>query len=87
MKINLFGDVFIGSNKHEFFIYEIKKVKSKEGDLVDFKTVHGHYSTLKSLFQSLIDVHLKSFVEVESFDELKKEIIFINKLIEENYIK
>jgi len=82
ININVFDNVYITSNQYEYQLYQMKKVKNKEGDLIDSKSVVGHYSTLNYLLQNFLDIYLKNFSNAQTIEELKDDVKKVYQLIE-----
>ena len=87
IKIKVFGNVYIGSDKHEFHLYKLHNKKDKDGNDIETKEYLSHYSTLIGLLNNFPNIYIKNYSTAKSVEELKNDLKEIYKILDELNLK
>lgn len=77
IKIHLFNNIYLGSDKYEYHLYTLKN--DKKGN--EIKSYLCHYSRLESLIDGMMDFYLKNFSNADTIEKLKKDINEVSEII------
>ena len=84
INIHLFKNIYIGSDRYEYFIYKLEERKDKNGNMEEWKDRLCHYSKLDSLLNHLTDFYIRNFSKAKNFEELKEDIKYIQNILDKH---